>query len=115
MVVNQTFQGLDKLRRTYRRSAPPAKCSVTPHLQNLGSSLSSYHISADIIRMSGPQSRLSRLAAHLLPSSTLPQNHQHQHPNNFHTLSPTSFLPRAAAIEPDVSNGPIDENGFADR
>ncbi|KAL8827273.1 MAG: hypothetical protein Q9191_003290 [Dirinaria sp. TL-2023a] len=48
--------------------------------------------------MSGPQSRLSKLAAHLLPSTAVPD---HQHRVNFHTLSPTLFLPRAAAIEPD--------------
>ena len=52
--------------------------------------------------MSGPQSRLSRLAAHFLPSASLHSNPQCQPRNNYHALSPTFFLPRAAAIEPDV-------------
>jgi len=52
--------------------------------------------------MSSPQSRLSKLAAHFLPSSSPAANAASQHRNNYHTLSPTFFLPRAAAIEPDV-------------
>ncbi|KAF7881111.1 uncharacterized protein EAF02_007002 [Botrytis sinoallii] len=54
--------------------------------------------------MSGPASRLQSLVNHLLPSSgsntsstTLPAPKHH-----IHTLSPTFFLPRAAAIEPDA-------------
>jgi non-ribosomal peptide synthetase component F len=48
--------------------------------------------------MSSPKSRLQSLASHFLPSSTsLPLI-----PPHIHTLSPTSFLPRAAAIEPDA-------------
>ncbi|MCJ1399531.1 hypothetical protein MMC11_002733 [Xylographa trunciseda] len=51
--------------------------------------------------MSGAYSRLSKLASHFLPSS--PQsNDNFEHRNNIHTLSPTLFLPRAAAIEPDA-------------
>ncbi|APA10299.1 hypothetical protein SS1G_07246 [Sclerotinia sclerotiorum 1980 UF-70] len=57
--------------------------------------------------MSGPTSRLQSLVNHLLPSSAsttspatpasppAPKHH-------IHTLSPTFFLPRAAAIEPDA-------------
>ncbi|KAL8742883.1 MAG: hypothetical protein Q9190_004705 [Brigantiaea leucoxantha] len=48
--------------------------------------------------MSGAQSRLSKLASQLLPSPAA----DFQHHYNFHSLSPTSFLPRAAAIEPDA-------------
>ena len=48
--------------------------------------------------MSGSLSRLSQLASHILPSSTSDLNQQ----LNFHTLSPTLFLPRAAAVEPDA-------------
>ena len=48
--------------------------------------------------MSGSSSRLSQLASHILPTS--PSRYHHHH--NFHTLSPTNFLPRAAAIEPDA-------------
>ncbi|KAG7007529.1 hypothetical protein G7Y79_00009g026380 [Physcia stellaris] len=47
--------------------------------------------------MSGPQSRLSKFAAHFLPASS-----SSQHRPNSHSLSPTLFLPRAAAIEPDA-------------
>ncbi|KAF7948519.1 uncharacterized protein EAE97_003930 [Botrytis byssoidea] len=54
--------------------------------------------------MSGPTSRLQSLVNHLLPSSAsntsstiLPAPKHH-----IHTLSPTFFLPRAAAIEPDA-------------
>ncbi|KAI4126132.1 MAG: hypothetical protein LQ338_003902 [Usnochroma carphineum] len=51
--------------------------------------------------MSGPRSRILKLAAHLLPSpSSTDADFQHQH--NIHTLSPTFFLPRAAAIEPEA-------------
>ncbi len=49
--------------------------------------------------MSGSFSRLSQLASHLLPSSSTSIS---KHDFNFHTLSPTLFLPRAAAIEPDA-------------
>ncbi|KAI9866755.1 MAG: hypothetical protein M1813_000697 [Trichoglossum hirsutum] len=56
--------------------------------------------------MSGPQSRLSKLAAHLLPSSSpappSTSSPEYSHRHNFHTLSPTFFLPRAAVIEPDA-------------
>lgn len=51
--------------------------------------------------MSGPKSRLSGLLGHLLPSSSH-LDHDVNKANNYHTLSPTFFLPRAAAIEPDV-------------
>ncbi|KAK0650980.1 putative acyl-activating enzyme 1 [Lasiodiplodia hormozganensis] len=65
--------------------------------------------------MSGALLRLQNLAAQLFPSSTTPSakgntssNHEtsnaqeYNHRYNFHTLSPTSFLPRAAAIEPNA-------------
>lgn len=48
--------------------------------------------------MSGPQSRLASLVSHILPSSIAPTDSK----TNFHTLSPTFFLPRAADIEPDA-------------
>ena len=64
--------------------------------------------------MSGPQSRLSKLAAHFLPSTATLATNTQEHHTNFHTLSPTLFLPRAAAIEPDgeaiyhiTSNGKV--------
>ncbi|KAL1641246.1 hypothetical protein SLS58_006148 [Diplodia intermedia] len=64
--------------------------------------------------MSGALLRLQNLAAQLFPSSatasakgsnssnvtTNVQEYTHRY--NFHTLSPTSFLPRAAAIEPNA-------------
>ncbi|KAL9053798.1 MAG: hypothetical protein Q9206_003791 [Seirophora lacunosa] len=50
--------------------------------------------------MSGPRSRVSKLAAHLLPSSASSTNVEDR--LNIHTLSPTLFLPRAAAIEPEA-------------
>lgn len=49
--------------------------------------------------MSGPQSRLASLVSHILPSSIAPTP---EFKTNFHTLSPTFFLPRAADIEPDA-------------
>lgn len=49
--------------------------------------------------MANARSRLASLVAQLLPTSGQPEN---QNPTHFHTLSPTQFLPRAAAIEPDV-------------
>ena len=52
-----------------------------------------------------PNSRLQALKAHFLPSSsssTVSDNSKYTHTHHIHTLSPTSFLPRAAAIEPDA-------------
>jgi non-ribosomal peptide synthetase component E (peptide arylation enzyme) len=48
--------------------------------------------------MSGVKSRLASLVGHLTGSTPAPFEHR----LNNHTLSPTFFLPRAAAIEPDV-------------
>lgn len=52
------------------------------------------------------QSRLSNLLSHFAPSSASPtaadNSKEFEHRLNFHTLSPTYWLPRAAAIEPDV-------------
>lgn len=49
--------------------------------------------------MSGSKSRLSGLLGHFT-GSTPPVEHR----VNTHTLSPTFFLPRAAAVEPNVSS-----------
>lgn len=49
--------------------------------------------------MSDAKSRLSGLLGHFVG---VPQAQVDQRPN-FHTLSPTFFLPRAAAIEPEVN------------
>jgi acyl-CoA synthetase (AMP-forming)/AMP-acid ligase II len=48
--------------------------------------------------MSGVKSRLASLVGHLTGSTPAPFEHR----LNNHTLSPTFFLPRAAAIEPDA-------------
>jgi hypothetical protein len=57
--------------------------------------------------MSKAQSRLSNLVSHFAPSSASPtaadNSKEFEHRLNFHSLSPTYFLPRAAAIEPDAS------------
>jgi acyl-CoA synthetase (AMP-forming)/AMP-acid ligase II len=56
--------------------------------------------------MSSALKRLSSLAAHFSPSSSsptvpsAPPSYEHRH--NIHQLSPTVFLPRAAAIEPEA-------------
>ncbi|OKL60307.1 hypothetical protein UA08_04139 [Talaromyces atroroseus] len=50
--------------------------------------------------MSSPNSRLSSLLGHFLPSSHV--EHREGKKVNHHTLSPTFFLPRTAAIEPDA-------------
>ncbi|KAI4240351.1 MAG: hypothetical protein L6R40_005177 [Gallowayella cf. fulva] len=54
--------------------------------------------------MSGPKSRISKLAAHFLstPTSPIPRAAEFEHSHNVHTLSPTFFLPRAAAIDPEA-------------
>jgi len=57
--------------------------------------------------MSGAFNRLSALAAQFLPSASTPTVAEaavgeYKHEYNKHQLSPTFFLPRAAAIEPDV-------------
>ena len=55
--------------------------------------------------MSSASTRLSKLAAQLFPSKSV-EHEPHQY--NIHTLSPTSFLPRAAVVEPNVGI-PYDE------
>lgn len=54
--------------------------------------------------MSGPLSRLSTLAAQFIPLSASSRDPGFEHSYNTHTLSPTFFLPRAAAIEPEASH-----------
>lgn len=60
--------------------------------------------------MSTALNRLSKLLSHFAPSSASPTvpdvTAELDHKLNFHTLSPTYFLPRAAAIEPDVRHVP---------
>ncbi|KAK2737283.1 hypothetical protein FQN55_001209 [Onygenales sp. PD_40] len=51
--------------------------------------------------MSGPANRLRNLTQHFLPACHSTPDSQ-SHSFNRHTLSPTFFLPRAAAIEPDA-------------
>lgn len=53
--------------------------------------------------MSIAKSRLAKIASQILPTSVVPQ---HDQAHNIHQLSPTYFLPRAAAIEPDVRTHP---------
>jgi acyl-CoA synthetase (AMP-forming)/AMP-acid ligase II len=48
--------------------------------------------------MSGPTSRLQKFASHFVPSSVDRYIHKH----NYHELSPTFFLERAAQIEPNA-------------
>ncbi|OCK81292.1 acetyl-CoA synthetase-like protein [Lepidopterella palustris CBS 459.81] len=54
------------------------------------------------------QSRLQNLLSHFVSAAPVPADtinddlHEYNHRHNFHTLSPTAFLPRAAAIEPDA-------------
>lgn len=53
-----------------------------------------------------PLDRLQSIASHL--TSAFPRiqegdSHEYHHRNNFHTLSPTAFLWRAACIEPDAT------------
>lgn len=52
------------------------------------------------LAMSSVKARLSGLLGHL--ASPEVKDPAPQHRINYHTLSPTFFLPRAAAIEPDV-------------
>ena len=54
--------------------------------------------------MEAAKNRLAKLAAHFVPSSSpsdlLKPGFEHTY--HIHSLSPTYFLPRAAAIEPDA-------------
>ncbi|KAK1141105.1 hypothetical protein N8T08_009380 [Aspergillus melleus] len=55
--------------------------------------------------MSAARSRLSSLLGHLIPAQNKGPTASpapFEHSVNFHTLSPTTFLPRAAAIEPEA-------------
>ena len=52
-----------------------------------------------------PLDRLQSIASHFTnaaPKIHEGDSHEYHHRNNFHTLSPTAFLWRAACIEPDV-------------
>jgi acyl-CoA synthetase (AMP-forming)/AMP-acid ligase II len=80
-------------------------------IQTLSSSLSGQEQSQSTNKMSSAFKRLSSLAAHFSPSSSsptvpsapapAPEDSYNRH--NIHQLSPTVFLPRAAAIEPDAT------------
>ena len=59
---------------------------------------------AHTLVMSDAKSRLSGLLGHFVGAAPPPR---FEHQINFHTLSPTFFLPRAAAIEPEVSLFPF--------
>ncbi|KAF2657044.1 acetyl-CoA synthetase-like protein [Lophiostoma macrostomum CBS 122681] len=53
-----------------------------------------------------PLDRLQKFASHLTTSTSTIQegdSHEYHHRHNFHTLSPTAFLWRAAQIEPDAT------------
>lgn len=55
--------------------------------------------------MSTAKNRLSNIASHLITpthAEVAPQPAEFEHRLNYHTLSPTFFLPRAASIEPNV-------------
>ncbi|OSS54567.1 hypothetical protein B5807_01242 [Epicoccum nigrum] len=59
----------------------------------------------------GPTDRLKQLASQFISASPVPgpspihpgDSHEYHHRHNFHTLSPTSFLWRAAQIEPHAT------------
>jgi acyl-CoA synthetase (AMP-forming)/AMP-acid ligase II len=61
--------------------------------------------------MVGAKDRLKQLASHFTSANPVPgpapihpgDSHEYHHRHNFHTLSPTFFLPRAALIEPDAT------------
>jgi acyl-CoA synthetase (AMP-forming)/AMP-acid ligase II len=61
--------------------------------------------------MVGAKDRLKQLASHFTSANPVPgpppihpgDSHEYHHRNNFHTLSPTFFLPRAAQIEPNAT------------
>jgi acyl-CoA synthetase (AMP-forming)/AMP-acid ligase II len=61
--------------------------------------------------MVGAKDRLKQLASHFTSANPIPgsapilsgDSHEYHHRHNFHTLSPTSFLPRAAQIEPQAT------------
>jgi acyl-CoA synthetase (AMP-forming)/AMP-acid ligase II len=60
--------------------------------------------------MEGAKDRLKQLASHFTSANAVPgpppirpgDSHEYHHRHNFHTLSPTWFLWRAAQIEPDA-------------
>ncbi|CAN9304270.1 unnamed protein product [Alternaria alternata] len=61
--------------------------------------------------MEGAKDRLKQLASHFTSANPVPgpppihpgDSHEYHHRHNFHTLSPTWFLWRAAQIEPDAT------------
>lgn len=61
--------------------------------------------------MLSAKDRLKQLASHFTSANPVPGNppiqpgdsHEYHHRHNFHTLSPTFFLPRAAQIEPNAT------------
>ncbi|KAI8634955.1 AMP-binding domain-containing protein [Xylariaceae sp. FL1651] len=69
--------------------------------------------------MSGPTSRVRNLLGHLSSSTKSPVGYDHTH--HLHALSPTFFLERAAAIEPDgeaiyhvTANGQVLRRSYAE-
>ncbi|KAF2637235.1 acyl CoA synthetase-like protein [Massarina eburnea CBS 473.64] len=51
-----------------------------------------------------PLDRLQKLASHFTSANPVPgDSHEYHHRHNFHTLSPTAFLWRAACIEPNAT------------
>lgn len=61
--------------------------------------------------MSSVKTRLSGLLGHLATPEAKDASPQ-VHRINYHTLSPTFFLPRAAAIEPDVRTFLLQKKDF---
>jgi acyl-CoA synthetase (AMP-forming)/AMP-acid ligase II len=68
--------------------------------------------------MAGATSRLQKIVAHFLPSDN---GSTFNHGHNYHTLSPTFFLQRAAEIEPDAeaiyhvtANGQVLRRSYAE-
>jgi len=79
--------------------------------------------------MEGAKDRLKQLASHFTSANPVPgpppihpgDSHEYHHRHNFHTLSPTWFLWRAAQIEPDAmaiyhktANGKILRRSYAE-
>ena len=93
-----------RLRGTSQVNGAEAALAQTLHIYSCCNALKPPR---STFNMSSAVSRLSKLAAHFLPTPSSSKAAEalddvSGYRYHVHTLSPTFFLPRAAAIEPDV-------------
>lgn len=101
-----------ELLRCYRvYSALGVESVAVRERTDSGARIVSYNIHIDASNnMVGATDRLKQLASHFVSANPVPESpiqpgdsHEYHHRHNYHTLSPTWFLWRAAQIEPNAT------------